>query len=219
MHWSIASKCCDDWKFSPQTQSTDNKGDTKKKRTEKPSLAAQKQSCFDIRDLQKCYSAIFTATVNYSISPCFRQLWFFSKQQQKHFCSNSHSAVNWNSYKCCSATSCCCRRSHMTIAVIEHENAFVKRRCFFFCYFLSEKTETNMERLKHLWGCIWGIWALVRTGVKQLMCFGVFFPHKVHFLQVPEHKPMKWWEWEDWNPGNNCTMRPFLPARVHATSS
>lgn len=60
---------------------------------------------------------------------CLRQLWFYSKRQQRHFCSNSRSAVNWNSYKCCSATNCC-RRSHMAITVIEHKNAFVKRRCF-----------------------------------------------------------------------------------------
>lgn len=104
--------------------------------------------------------------VNYSISPYFRQLWFLSKRRQKHFCSNPHAAVNWNSYKCCPATSCC-RQSHMTIVVIEHENAFVKHRWGFFVFFY-EKTETNMERLKCPWGCIWGIWGLVRRGVKQM---------------------------------------------------
>lgn len=39
---------------------------------------------------------------------------------------------------------------------------------FLFCFFFNEKTETNMERLKRPWGCIWGISGLVRRGVKQM---------------------------------------------------
>lgn len=119
-------------KFPPKASPLITKEKQKNKR--EPSLAAPEQSCFDMRDLQNYYSAIFTATVNYGISPCFRQLWFYSKRQQRCFCSNFHSAVNWNSYKCCSAVSIKITINFCVQTRQSCESAFVKCRCFRFFF-------------------------------------------------------------------------------------
>lgn len=139
MHWGIAWKCCDEWRFSTQTQSTDNKGETKNKRTENLHLQQGNKVVLTsgtYRNVILQYLPLQSIT---AFLPVLDSCGFIPNNNKGVFV---HSAVNWNSYKCRSATSCCCR-SHMTIAVIEHENAFVKRRVFFFpikCIFTNSGT-------------------------------------------------------------------------------
>lgn len=169
--WRIASKCCEDWKFSPPNPvHWQQRRHEKEKNWETFTCSAVTKLFWHRGPAEILFCNIYRYGQLQHFSLFQTAVGFFSKRQQKHFCSNPHSAVNWNSYKCCPATSCCCQ-SHMMIVVIEHENAFVKHRCFFFLFsffFFNEKTETNMERLKRPWGCIWGIWGLVRRGVKQM---------------------------------------------------
>lgn len=190
MHWRIAWKIL--WWMEVKFPHPLNLVHWQQRRHEKQK---NRETLTCIRDLQKYYSGIFTATVNYSISPVWDSCGFIPNDNKGIFVQTPVQlliGIPTNAAQPPAvAAGVTWRSPWLNMKMLcETQVLFI----FFIFFFFLMRKQTNMGRLKRLWGYIWGIWGLVRTGVKQLICF---FSHKVPFY--------KFRNTNTWNGGSERT--------------